>query len=147
MNPFTYLAPRPRLYAYLHFLCVEPQPNGKYVLTRDAFLGVHNKRGYWLPCVLLAAGFRFDYASVPRWAQWAIPKEHNDYDHAAIVHDWLYSHHAECAEMAGKLGYTDPRLFADQLMLVMSNRKSWRVPVMYWALRWFCRPAWDKYSD
>ena len=146
MNPFTYLAPRPRLYAYLHGACVGPQQNGKYVLTRDAFLGAHNDCDDDF-CMVLAAGFRFDYASVPKWARWAIPKKHNDYDRATIVHDWLYSHHAECDEMAGKLGYTDPRLFADQVMLVMSNRKSWRVPVMYWALRWFCKPLWNKYSD
>lgn len=91
-------------------------------------------------------GFMFDYASIPSWAQWAMPKLHPDYDRAAFVHDWLYSHHEETDKLAARFGYTSPREFADAVFLVAINPKSWRRPAMHWALRWFGKKAWEKYA-
>jgi len=41
--------------------------------------------------IVVPEGFTTDYASVPRWATWVVPRE-GRYNRAAVVHDWLYRH-------------------------------------------------------
>ena len=144
MTTFRFLTPRPRLVGYLSGLALEPVEGDKFVTLAEADILAF--ADHLSTSQKIAPGFRFDYASIPRWGRWAISKQHNDYAHATVCHDYLYSHHKECRAMANALGYHDPRLFADDLMLVMSNTKSWRPVVMYWALRWFGAKYWNEYK-
>ena len=40
------------------------------------------------------AGFDFDFASIPWWATWLLPKDGQKYDRASFFHDALYASQA-----------------------------------------------------
>ncbi len=140
---FKYLAPRPAFSGELYPLVLKRADDCRFEVTRPVALTVVT--GGIRSRVQINAGFRTDFASIPWWGRWAIPKRHPDYDYAAVGHDWLYSHHEACAMLANTHGVKNARKFADLLMLEMSNRKSWRPVVIYWALRIGGKPLWNKY--
>ena len=44
--------------------------------------------------ITVKAGFDFDFASIPWWLRWALPKDGKSYDRAACLHDALYASQA-----------------------------------------------------
>lgn len=73
----------------------------------------------------VAAGFVFDFASIPRLVTWLVPKL-GKYNKAAAVHDWLY--------------VTQPvtRKDADGIFLRIMREESvawWRRHLMHFAVR------------
>lgn len=41
--------------------------------------------------ITVCAGFDFDFASIPKWFLWALPKDGRSYDRAACLHDAMYA--------------------------------------------------------
>ena len=44
--------------------------------------------------ITVKAGFDFDFASIPWWLRWVLPKNGKSYDRAACIHDGLYASQA-----------------------------------------------------
>ena len=44
--------------------------------------------------ITVEAGFDFDFASIPWWATWLLPKNGQEYDRASFFHDALYASQA-----------------------------------------------------
>ena len=44
--------------------------------------------------ITVEAGFDFDYASIPWWATWLLPKNGQEYDRGSFFHDALYASQA-----------------------------------------------------
>ena len=75
-----------------------------------------------------------DFASVPR-IFWAILPPDGQYAQAAVLHDYLYQTH------------TLTRVEADKLFLEAMECLGvalWKRQVMYWAVKLFGQPAYDK---
>ncbi len=79
-------------------------------------------------------GFVTDFASVPRFF-WRVLPPWGTYSPAAVVHDWLY--HTRLVSRAE----------ADRAFLIIMQRlgvSKWKRTVMYWAVRCFGGPAWER---
>ena len=79
-------------------------------------------------------GFETDFASVPRLF-WRIVPPWGRYSPAAVIHDYLY-----CTGMVS-------RPMADRAFLSIMERLGvapWKRLTMYWAVRLFGRPAWER---
>ncbi len=141
---FKALTPNPQFAVTIHELELRHLADDSYILDKTAYMQItlagHEE---WMA---IDRRFVTDLASIPYWAQWAMPKNHHDYRLAALAHDWLYSHHDECYEVALSYNMEDSRLFADRIMLALMNRKSWRVPLIYWYVRAFGKRGWNKYN-
>jgi Protein of unknown function (DUF1353) len=74
--------------AFTQALVVSPLDDGK---TWALMRGFRYARGSETSddVIEVPAGFLTDFASVPWWAQWFLPKW-GKYGNAAVVHDWLY---------------------------------------------------------
>lgn len=81
------------------------------------------------------AGFRTDFASVPR-VFWTTFPPYGRYTKAAVLHDFLYSHAANVT-----------RKDADGLfrrVTLEDGTRRWRANLMYRAVRWFGKRNWKK---
>ena len=90
---------------------------------------------YAVGTITVPAGFRTDFASVPR-ALWSILPPWGKYSPAAVVHDWLYY----CGMY--------PRVVADEIFLFLMERVGvswWKRRIMYRAVRTFGGVAWRKH--
>lgn len=86
----------------------------------------------------IPVGFVTDFTSVPRWL-WSLIAPTGQYNLAAIIHDYLYTHHIYV------------RKFADVEFLNWMNHLTrehrFRNRIMYICLRLFGKPRWEKYSE
>jgi len=85
--------------------------------------------------VEVPAGFRTDFASVPR-ACWSIAPPTGDHSRAAVIHDYLYSRAANC-----------PRFLADAIFrhaMQVSGVALWKRWLMWFAVRLF---GWTAYQQ
>lgn len=116
-------------------LVVSPLPDGRKWRLVYSFIYITNV----LPLkveIRIGAGFITDFASVPFFAWWLIPKW-GKYGKAAVVHDYLYQY--------GALG----RKRADDVFreaMGILGVVPWRRFLMYWAVRLFGWMAWKKES-
>lgn len=85
----------------------------------------------------IPAGFIFDFASVPRFAQGFYPKAGMLTDVPALIHDWLYATKIVDRKTADKLFY--------DAMLNLGVRKS-KAWIMYRAVRLGGIVPWDGIS-
>ena len=96
-------------------------------------------------CTIPLGDFIGNGLSSPRWTRWFLPQYHRDYNDAARVHDYLYSHH-QITESAAKLfNYTCPRLFADVVFMELA-RPSTRALIIYIGMRLTLKKSWLKYA-
>lgn len=87
--------------------------------------------------IIVPAGYRTDFATVPIWAQWLI-KQVDKHNIAAILHDWLYD-----------TRYNDDRKFADdEFLRVMKeyNVAKWKRNIMYFGVRVGAKGYWNRDS-
>ena len=93
------------------------------------------EKNLWVGYLNLPAGFKTDFASVPR-AFWRILPPWGEYMLATVAHDFMYAD--------GRWG----RKAADRVFLHMMKRlgvEPWKRRVMYLAVRWFGGVAWNKF--
>ena len=83
--------------------------------------------------VRIPAGFRYDGASVPRWAWYLIPRTDARIWRAATVHDWLY------ARQIIERAVADGHFLAIMKQDKMPSLKRW---LAYLAVRMFGGRAW-----
>jgi hypothetical protein len=81
------------------------------------------------------AGTKTDLASIPQLV-WNIAPKTGLHDPGAVIHDWLYTSGAVPKDDADSVFY--------EAMLVKGVPK-WRAWVMYNAVRWFGRHAWNSH--
>jgi len=82
--------------------------------------------------ITVPAGFKTDFASVPRLF-WNLAPPWGKYSRAAVVHDWLY-----------QSGITEKDV-ADLIFKALMIRygvPAWKAEVMYKAVKWFGGAAW-----
>jgi len=92
--------------------------------------------------ILVPYGFITDFASVPSFMWWLIPPW-GKYGKAAVVHDYVYQHHA--IKQGGVVILTFDRKMADKVFLEAMDVlgvRIWRKYPMYWAVRLFGGMAW-----
>jgi hypothetical protein len=83
--------------------------------------------------IVVPAGFKTDFASIPRFFHRLLPKN-GRHDAAAVVHDWLYA-----------TAYTDKDT-ADKVFLEAMKAigvSAWKRNAMYRAVKWFGFAAWN----
>ena len=69
-------------------LC-EQTGEAEWTLLRPLLYKIKTAKGE--ASIIIPRGFTFDYASVPGWAQWIVPRQSEETDKAACLHDWLYA--------------------------------------------------------
>lgn len=82
--------------------------------------------------ITVPAGFRTDFASVPK-IFWNILPPTGEYSVPAIVHDYLYATHII------------PKEEADLIFYILMKRykvSNWKCAIMYRAVKWFGKKAW-----
>lgn len=112
-------------------LLVSPLDDGKtWALMRDFGFSTGNK--YSTDVINVPTGFLIDFASVPFFVQWWIPKW-GKYGNAAIIHDWLYWNQQL------------PRKESDHVLLEAMEVMEvdlFRKTSIFWAVRLFGWWAW-----
>lgn len=81
--------------------------------------------------ITVPVGFITDFASIPRFARWLLPKL-GKYNKAAVIHDYLY----QCNDVIGSLAYhrrISDKVFRDGMK--ETGVAKWQYTVMYWAVR------------
>lgn len=63
-------------------------PSGRFRLLRDVVYEVGHRGSPW--AITIPKGYETDFASIPWWATWAIPKAGKS-NGAALLHDFAYS--------------------------------------------------------
>jgi hypothetical protein len=84
--------------------------------------------------IVIEAGYRTDFSSVPR-ALWGVKPPYGPFLFAALIHDWLYNN------------IYISREFADREMYLWSqiiNQDPRDNRIRYWAVRKFGKGWWDK---
>jgi hypothetical protein len=87
--------------------------------------------------ITIPAGFKTDFASVPR-AFWSIIPPWGKYSEAALVHDYLYS-------AASKAIKSMSRKEADDIFLELMKEAGvpwWQRQAIYWAVRMWGKSYW-----
>lgn len=105
-----------------------------FVLTEPLHVKITGDEGSTLLDVTVPAGFRYDMASVPRWAWPFIPRTDPKIVLAATVHDYLY---------ALRIG---TRLEADahfSTLMAFRRMPTRKRCVCYLCVRVFGQPSWD----
>ncbi|MDE2106452.1 MAG: DUF1353 domain-containing protein [Patescibacteria group bacterium] len=109
-------------------LILEPLPDGRNWRVMRPFSFSTNDF-----LTVVPVGFVTDLASVPK-IFWDILPPFGKYTEAAVVHDWLY-----------RRQFTT-RKFADGCLragMKACGVPRWQVVVIYYAVRWFGRHAWN----
>lgn len=121
---------------FTQILLVSPLDDGKtWVLMRDFGYEVGSVgSGDFIDVPI---GFMTDFASVPWFAQWWIPKW-GKYGNAAVIHDWLYWSHGRTKETSDRI-----LLEAMAVMGVGEIRKY----AIYVAVRLFGWWAWRRNQE
>ena len=91
--------------------------------------------------VVIPAGYRTDFASVPRWL-WSFIPPHGKMANASVVHDYAYDNRICEAEH----GPDAARLLADITFLWhcrLDGVPTWQAIVFFLTLRAFGRKLWD----
>ncbi len=124
---------------YIDILEVSPLGDGKNWILRDGFYYVYrdtNKgRDYHIE---VPPKFMTDYASIPG-VLWWFGKPWGKHGMAAVIHDWLYWEQKLCGENLS-------RKYADEIFhrcMVDSQVSKSKARLMYWAVKWFAKGAWD----
>ncbi len=103
----------------------------RYILNQDYSFAFYNREG--LQALTIMKGFKYDGASVPRWAMALIGFERDGVHRAAsLVHDWLYVNEGKILE------YVYDRHEADTIFLKgmeYHGIKSWHARIAYIAVR------------
>ena len=89
----------------------------------------------------IAAGFRFDLASVPRLIWWAISPFELSLS-APLVHDFIYADDGEVPVGSVVPPRRFSRLECDRIfraMMLAEGVPRWRRALAYWSVRWFGR--------
>lgn len=127
--------------SFTNALIVEHQLDGMFRADRKfSFQLTYGKSS---PSVDIAKDDLSDLATVPWYAQWAVPKT-GKYDQAAFVHDKLYGRHAVNCDGAWiriDQEYADKIFYLAMQVLDVSP---WRAKAMYYAVRFFGKSRWDK---
>lgn len=112
---------------------IEVRRDGTFLVTRG--FSVEGDIGMIKFIIKIKKGFVTDFASVPRFF-WRILPPTGKYNVAAIVHDYLY--------MTGEVSKES----ADKIFLILMKHlkvSRWKRKVMYKAVRYFGKTAWDKH--
>ena len=116
----------------------------RYVLNEDYSFAFYNREG--LQALTIMKGFKYDGASVPRWAMALIGFERDGVHRAAsLVHDWLYVNGGRVDENDVNLTYIYDRHEADTIFLKAMEYhgiKSWHARIAYIAVRISGRFVW-----
>ncbi len=89
-------------------------------------------------------GFVTDFASIPRFAKFLIPKL-GRYNKAAVLHDYIYQEHR--VDVNEHITFVFSRKQADVMFRDAMRDLGvvrWKRTAMYWAVRLFGWPAWRK---
>lgn len=92
--------------------------------------------------VTVPAGFKTDFASVPRWLPIAYAVTGGTATMAAVVHDWLYQMHALLEELAAVTRAVADSVFAEAMAVV--GEPALRAWAMYQAVRLFGERAYSR---
>ena len=88
--------------------------------------------------ITVEAGFDFDFASIPWWATWLLPKDGQEYDRASFFHDALFASQAlpkdECDNVF--LG-----------IMLFDGTNKYLAKVMYWAVKYGGHQAYNDTED
>lgn len=87
--------------------------------------------------IIVPAGYRTDFATIPNWATWLL-KAVDKHCIAAILHDWMYD-----------TRYNENRKFADdEFLRVMKeyNVAKWQRNIMYFGVRVGAKGYWNRKS-
>lgn len=121
---------------FTHILVVSPLADGNtWALMRE--FGYRREIDGAEEPIDIPEGFLTDFASVPPFAQWLIPKW-GKYGNPAVVHDWLY------------WKQTKSRRYADETLLDAMNVTGVdfvRKYAIYWAVRCFGWWAWMRNAE
>ena len=92
--------------------------------------------------IIVPEGFKLDGTTVPWWLRWPFPQWHRKYNHAIVLHDWLYgpASDQDVRIVASAMSEPDYRKGADLAMLHLSQ--GWRRKFLYSIARIFGRPYW-----
>lgn len=117
-------------------IAVEVLPSGNFRLLRAVVYEVGWKGSSW--AITIPKGYETDFASIPAWATWIIPKfgRHNG---GALLHDFAYSNLLEL-----------PRSTADNIFydaLIVSQMPHWKAHIMYCAVRIGGGAAYRRYRE
>ncbi|MHA1547234.1 MAG: DUF1353 domain-containing protein [Alphaproteobacteria bacterium] len=120
------MAPKTRghMSSFTDPIAVEALPSGKFRLARAVTYEIGWKGSNW--AITIPAKYETDFASIPAWATWIVPKfgRHNG---AALLHDFAYSHLIDLP------GSTADEIFFEAL--IVSGMKHWKTALMYLAVR------------
>ena len=111
----------------------------RYVLNEDYSFAFYNREG--LQALTIMKGFKYDGASVPRWAMALIGFERDGVHRAAsLVHDWLYVNEGVVYNhnTSEDKNYTYNRHEADTIFLKgmeYHGIKSWHTRIAYITVR------------
>lgn len=114
---------------------------GKWKVAREFryYIGSLNSELF----VDVPEGFITDFASIPR-AFWTILPPDGQYTQAAVLHDFLYSKKGKVFEIPLNRKDCD-EIFAESMKVL--GVSSWKINVMYSAVRSFGWIPWNKKGD
>lgn len=106
---------------FLNPLSTVARPDGKFELLNDLHYQAENEA-----VIIVPRGFITDYASVPWFGRWLIPKI-GRYNRAAVLHDYLWStaKHKVYREWINQLFYQAMK--ADKVVW-------WKRKLIFWAV-------------
>ena len=84
--------------------------------------------------IKVLAGFDFDFASIPKFMQLFLPKDGQEYDRAACLHDALYASNRLPKDECDRLFYE---------AMVLDGVPKYRAKYMYKAVQWFGKSAYE----
>lgn len=115
---------------FTQILLVSPMDDGKTWVLRRNFC--YRPEDSAAELIDVPIGFMTDFASVPWFVQWFIPKW-GKYGNAAVIHDWLYWSQIYSREASDHILFE-----AMNVMQVDAFRKYF----IFTAVRWFGQLAW-----
>ena len=126
----------------IDILEVSPLGDGKNWILRDGFYYEYKDKGR--NCrIEVPSKFMTDYASIPRLGWW-FGRPWGKHGMAAVIHDWLYWEQ----NITGWDNFN--RKHADEIFLrcMLDSRVSKnRARIMYLAVKWFAKRAWNKNKE
>lgn len=136
--------------SFTNALIIKDEGDGKYWSIQAPFrycIGREDSGRY----VEVPEGFKTDLASVPRAMQWIIPKL-GKYNHAAVVHDYLYRHQVYWIKTAGRsrMTVTATRKKADDIFkeaMKVCGVGKWRRNLIYAGVRAGGWVGWNRYRN
>ena len=113
-------------------LVVSPLPDGKTWIILSKFgyaVGSEDSEDL----IEVPIGTHTDFASIPR-ILWTVIPRWGKYGNAAVIHDWLYWEQSRSRKQADDI-------FLEGMEVL--GVSAWKRYLMYWAVRFFGRWAWN----